>query len=63
MKSLTCDICGTHIETGATEDEVMGKMWTHMQADHKEMADKMSAMPQEEQDKMMAEAKMKIKDM
>lgn len=62
MKKLTCSVCGTHVETAETDDMVMDQMWAHMKSAHVEETEKMSAMPQEEQDKMKAEARAKITD-
>ena len=41
----------------------MDKLWEHVTAEHKEEADTSMKMPKEEQDKMMEEAKARIKDM
>lgn len=65
MKSLTCKYCSnhTHKETGATEKEVIDKMWEHVQTDHKSHADTFMALSKEDQNKMNEEARARIKDM
>ncbi len=52
----TCDF----VATGATEEEVIGKMMQHAGSAHPEAVAKMNAMPKDE---MMAMVKSKIKDM
>ena len=61
MKSLMCSSCDFKA-TGMTEEEVMDKVWGHMQEAHKEEAEKTMEMPREDQDKMREEARKMIKD-
>ncbi len=60
MKTLTCDICKTHVEKAETDDQIMTQMWDHLKANHADTVAEWAKLPQEEQDKAMADAKAKI---
>lgn len=62
MKTLTCDICGTHVEKAETNKEVMDQMWAHFKSAHPTEADAMMVKPQDDQDAGMAAAEAKIQD-
>ncbi len=62
MKTLTCDICKTHVEKADTNKEVMDQMWAHFKSAHPTEADAMMQKPQEDRDAGMAATEAKIED-
>jgi predicted small metal-binding protein len=58
MKTMNCsDMGGTCEETmsAATEEEMVGMGWKHIEAAHPEMAEKIKNIPQAEKDTWMSE--------
>lgn len=62
MKTLTCQYCDYDAK-GNTEQEVMDDMDRHMKQTHPAEHEEWMKMPKADQDKMMNESRMKIKDM
>ncbi len=61
MKILMCDFCDYKAK-GMTEKEIMDDMMMHIKEAHPKEYEKGMKMSKEDQDKMMDESRMKIKD-